>query len=774
VKKIISLLMAIIIIISAITTTTALSVSETDNTSSENLDIITTEEKIITTVDVNDNFVEDEIIVVLNNSTSKELNDFSELDFPELPVKYVENLTKETDDMIKAQRTSKNTGTQAYLGVSTADESAVYIDEDEHHQFLLIKLNRSGKANVIKSIKLLEQREDVILAMPNYIDVIEPMEESIATIDEIMTSARATTNTPNDYTSEFGQWGIDRIDLPEAWNITSGSSTVIVGVIDSGIRSDHEDLSANIAASSYHKNCSGDGTSALTDTLGHGTQVAGVIAAKGNNGTGTVGACWNIKLASLKTIAYDSERNEYNTKSTAFIAAITHAKTKGITILNYSSGGSSENADVLSALLNYSGLIIVGAGNDGVAVTDTNHYPVSYNTDNMIAVAKGSDNTNDALASDSNYSTTYVDLSAPGVNILTTDSDSINDYIITEGSSIAAPYVTGVAALLKSKYQGMDAKAIKDYILSNVDVIPALADKVETGGRLNAYKALTGLKYFSIEFNPNGGSGYMESQSIIYGCATAIKNNTYTKAGNHFAGWTAYRPDNNTWYYTNGTTSKWCVEGSQPSGYRKYVYRNGQKVSRTGQKDGRVYLYAQWEPNEINIVFESNNATSGSMPMLTLVCNTPQGLPANTFTRTGCTFDHWYAKNTDGKMYYTDGSNGGWYNMNEIPDNYTRMDLINRKTVQYTTFDDVTHGDTVVLCAYWKPDSGILGDVDGNGSVSTSDVSTIQKHLNAQLTTPLTTNQLLRADVNFDGSVSVKDTSLIQKYIAHIIDEFGE
>lgn len=504
----------------------------------------------------------------------------------------------------------------------------------------------------------------------------------------------------------------------------------------------------------------------------HGTAVTGIIGATTNNNLGIAGVA-QVKMSIL-------DRND-------FIGSLSYAANNNISIINASyyvlnSDGSpaSYNVQSAAAIQNYSGLLICAAGNDNINLDETPYYPAAYDFDNVISVAASDEDEElytyyeNGKRKGSNYGATKVDLAAPGDYVYTTSATAENGYSSPSGTSMAAPYVTGVAALLKSKYPGMDAKAIKDYILSNVDVIPALADKVETGGRLNAYKALTGLKYFSIEFNSNGGSGHMDSQSIIYGCATAIKNNTYTKAGNHFAGWTAYRPDDNTWYYTNGTTSKWCVEGSQPSGYRKYVYRNGQKVSRTGQKDGRVYLYAQWEPNEINIVFESNNATSGSMPMLTLVYNTPQSLPANTFTRAGCTFDHWYAKNADGKLYYTDGSNGGWYNMNEIPDNYTRMDLINRKTVQYTTFDDVTHGETIVLCAYWKPNSGKLGDVDGNGSVSTSDVSTIQKHLNAQLTTPLTTNQLLRADVNFDGSVSVKDTSLIQKYIAQIIDEFGE
>lgn len=726
--------------------------------------VISKEEKILCDATLEDEFEEDSVIVVFKNSKSRSLDTFTANTFSEISAKSVKDLTTRTKNKIFKQRTKavQTNNESKYDILSTSDE--MYIDENDFHQIVKIDLGVKSKENVLACIKKLEERDDVLMACPNYF--FKPTSQVIPNDPYF----------PKDNIDD-GQWGSRLIDLPEAWNITTGSNTVKVGVLDSGIDNTHTDLKDRYN-STLSKDFSG-GNSPNIDITGHGTQVAGIIGAQGNNGIGPAGVCWNVSLVSLKVTYYNS-KGEYRANLEFVADAVDHAIVNNIPILNFSYCGENTTYNKLAtALKNYPGLFVCSTTNERENVSNGEYAHYDYNAANTIVVT--ATNREDKLLEfyndnyelkGSSYSKTKVHLAAPGDDIWTTNTGG--GYIQAYATSMATPYVTGVAALLKSEYQGMDTKAIRDYILSNVDVIPALANKVETGGRLNAYKALTGLKYFSIEFNSNGGSGYMESQSIIYGCATAISNNTYTKAGNSFAGWTAYRPDDNTWYYTNGTTSKWCVEGSQPSGYRKYVYRNGQKVSRTGQKDGRVYLYAQWEPNEINIVFESNNGTSGSMPMLTLVYNTPQSLPANTFTRAGCTFDHWYAKNTDGKLYYTDGSNGGWYNMNEIPDNYTRMDLINRKTVQYTTFDDVTHGETIVLCAYWKPNSGKLGDVDGNGSVSTSDVSTIQKHLNAQLTTPLTTNQLLRADVNFDGSVSVKDTSLIQKYIAQIIDEFGE
>lgn len=770
-KKIISLILAMIIIVSAITTATALTSSEQIGITTDNNEPISTEEKILTTVDINDNFKDDEIIVALTNAESKNLSEYSVADFSEIPVQSVENLTKSTDDTLKVQRETESMAVQSVNSESTTDESNVYINEDKYHQFYLLKLSKPGKDNVIKCIKLLEQRDDIILAMPNYIDVIEPMEESIATMDETIASTYATTEKPNDYTGKTGQWGIDRIDLPEAWNIITGSTTLVVGVMDSGIYSSHEDLSANIAASSYHKNCTGDGTSALSDQGGHGTQVAGVIAAVENNGKGTVGACWNIKLASLKVFSYDSDTQKYTTSSSAFISAITHATTKGISILNYSAGGGGNSTEVLNALLDYNGLFICASGNESSEVTATNHYPASYNTDNMIVVAKGSDSTNDALASDSNYSSTYVDLSAPGVNILTTDNDSVNDYIITEGSSIAAPYVTGVAALLKSKYPAMSTSAIKYYITEKgVDKITALSGKVATGGRLNAYKALSSVKTFTIEYSSNGGTGSMADTEIIYKNSTPLRTNSFTKENYTFKGWNSYRKSDGKCYYTNGTTKKWFVEGSQDTGYTKYLYPDKAILTTSSSVDGDIItMTAQWAPN-YTIHFNGNDASSGTMDDMSVVYGMPFYLTENTFKRGTDTMTHWYAKKGN-LMYYTGASGSGWYTHGNQPSGYVRKAFTDGMYIIANSLSDITADDTITMNAYWQPSSGLLGDVNADDKITIQDATLIQSHLAKEIV--LTAYQQKRADVNFSGSVTIKDSTMIQKYIAQEITEFG-
>ena len=769
-KKVVSLMMAILIVISAIISSTALSVPNSYDVSSESLGTLSTEEKILTEVDINDNFREDEIIVVLNNSASKELKSYSTADFSELSVESVENLTEDTDNMIKMQRSAETIATRNLSIASTTDESTVYLDEDRHHQFFLLKLAKGGKANVIKSIKLLEQRDDVILAMPNYIEVIEPMEESVATIDEITASARVTTNTPNDYTGAYGQWGIDRISLPEAWNITTGSSTVIIGVMDSGIRSDHEDLSANIAASSYHKNCINDGTSALSDQGGHGTQVSGVIAAVGNNSKGTVGACWNIKLASLKVFSYNSTTANYSTSTNAFISAITYAKTKSIPIINYSAGGGSHYTDELAILLDYNGLFICAAGNDGEEVTSSNYYPPSYNTDNMIVVAKGSTNTNDALASDSNYSSTYVDLSAPGVNILTTDNDTTSSYIVTEGSSISAPYVTGVAALLKSKYPAMKAETIKYYIEKNVDKKTTLTDKVASGGRLNAYKALNNVKTYTVEYQANGGTGSMADTTVIYKNKTPLRTNSFTRTNYVFKGWNSYRVSDGKCYYIKGTVKNWFYEGQEDPGYTKYLYPDKATVSATTSNNGdTIIMTAQWAP-EYEIVFNGNNASGGTMQGMEVVFGEPYDLNKNTFYRNNCTMTHWYAKKGN-LMYYTSTSGDGWYAHGSQPSGYARKVFTDEMNIDASELTDISGGDTITMNAYWKPNYDLLGDFNMDGSINVKDATAIQENLSQ--TGNLTAYQIIVGDVNFSGSLSVKDVTLVQKYVARQISEFG-
>lgn len=309
----------------------------------------------------------------------------------------------------------------------------------------------------------------------------------------------------------------------------------------------------------------------------------------------------------------------------------------------------------------------------------------------------------------------------------------------------------------------MSATAMKYYILNGVDKINALADKVETGGRLNAYKALNGVKTFTVKYNSNGGIGTMSDTTVIYNNTTKLRANTFTNSGAEFKGWTAKRSSDNKWYYTNGTKTAWYLEGSQPGGYEKYVYKDKQSVARTSTVKGDVVtMYAQWKIS-YTLKFNSNNG-SGTMSSLSKEYGALYQLPANSFTRSRCTFDHWYAKNQDGETYCVGASGAGWYDLDECPDGYVRKEFSNQSYIYDVTMQKVTNGDVITMYAYWEPTAAELGDVNMDGKITIADATLIQKYVGNQET--LTADQLVIADVNYSGSVTVADATAIQKYVA--------
>ena len=116
--------------------------------------------------------------------------------------------------------------------------------------------------------------------------------------------------------------------------------------------------------------------------------------------------------------------------------------------------------------------------------------------------------------------------------------------------------------------------------------------------------------HYTVRYDANGGTGTMANTTVPYGVSTPLANNSFTKPGSKFVGWQAYRTTNDQWYYTNGTSTGWYKEGSQPSGYSKYIYKDGQKVSATSSVDGDVVImYAQWETGGYNVTFKNDDGT---------------------------------------------------------------------------------------------------------------------------------------------------------------------
>lgn len=292
----------------------------------------------------------------------------------------------------------------------------------------------------------------------------------------------------------------------------TGGRAVYVAVIDSGIDVTHPDLAANIwtnAAETPGNGIDDDGNGFIDDVNGydflnndgsvydegehpHGTHVAGTIGAVGGNATGVAGVAWQVSLISAKI---SNSRGESNTANAIrAIDYVTMLRTKkGIDIIasNNSWGGTGYSKALEDAIKRGGdvGIVFVAAaGNDGGEIGTIRQYPAAYDCttphrpfDCVVSVAAL--NQDGALAGYSNYSATFVDLAAPGTNVLSTMPGANYGYM--SGTSMAAPHVTGAIALCVSSYRGTTAKQAIEKIKSTAVANAALTGKVVTGGHLN-------------------------------------------------------------------------------------------------------------------------------------------------------------------------------------------------------------------------------------------------------------------------------------------------
>jgi subtilisin family serine protease/subtilisin-like proprotein convertase family protein len=302
------------------------------------------------------------------------------------------------------------------------------------------------------------------------------------------------------------------IDAPEAWEITTGDHETIVAVIDTGVDYTHPDLAANIWINTDEIPGNGiddDNNGYIDDRRGydfanrdsdpmddhfHGTHVAGTIGAVGDNGLGIVGVNWHVQIMPLKFL--DAGGAGYESDA---IAALNYAVANGAVVSNNSWGGGGFSPAFQTALQNAANqghIFVAAAGNLNLDNDTFPFYPASYNVDNVISVA--ATDASDNLAYFSNYGEQSVDLAAPGANILSTFPTRLTDamrnagfstnYQSISGTSMAAPHVTGVIALISSLHPDWTYDQIIDQVLGTVDLIPGLA--TVTGGRVNAASAV--------------------------------------------------------------------------------------------------------------------------------------------------------------------------------------------------------------------------------------------------------------------------------------------
>ncbi len=335
-------------------------------------------------------------------------------------------------------------------------------------------------------------------------------------VDELLSEVRripgvlgATPNfivkilrTPND--PEFpSAWGMPRVKAPEAWELSTGSGEVYVAVLDTGIKYDHEDLAGNMGRDkdgNFGRNLVGNNADPMDDN-GHGTHLAGIIGAVGDNAVGTAGINWTVRLLGVKVL--DGNGAASFAHVIAGLDYVLDQKQRGLNVrvANMAFGGwtpavAEQDVDPLAvackAVVDAGVLLVAAAGNEGqnIAAAGGGYkgnaiYPAAFSFPEMVTVAAVAKN--GALARFSNFGPA-VDLAAPGFEVPSTTLDGA--YGLLSGTSAAAAHVAGAAALLAAHASDLTAAQLKERLLEYAEPHQTLSGKVTSGGSLNAGAAL--------------------------------------------------------------------------------------------------------------------------------------------------------------------------------------------------------------------------------------------------------------------------------------------
>lgn len=356
--------------------------------------------------------------------------------------------------------------------------------------------------DVLSAIETLRSRGHVRFAEPDYLN-----HEDAAPNDPSFGLQWGDLNTGQTVNGgSIGTAGADERSVP-AWNVTTGSRSIVIAEVDSGADYNHPDLAANIWSNPGGVGGCPAGThgfNAITSTCdpmddemtygGHGTHVAGILGAVGNNGIGVAGVNWATTILPVKWLDPAGGGAESNLLSALDWVLQAQAAGVNIRVVNDSATflGTPFNqalSDEIDLLGQHNILFVTAAGNTGHNNDDPSvrRYPCGYDRPTEICVTASDQN--DALPSFANYGPATVDLAAPGDNIYSTLRNGTYGYI--SGGSMASPQVAGAAALILSAGD-LSTAALKAQILNNVDPLPALTGRVRTGGRLDICKSISG------------------------------------------------------------------------------------------------------------------------------------------------------------------------------------------------------------------------------------------------------------------------------------------
>lgn len=331
------------------------------------------------------------------------------------------------------------------------------------------------------------------------VEVAQPVREAICTLGrypDVVLYAEPNyycelAATPSD-TRFSDQYGMELVRAPRAWDVWTGDPNFVVGVIDSGLDVTHPDILPNLWTNPDEVPGNGvdddnnglvddvhgwnfhDFNDVLSDEWNHGTHVTGILGAAGNNGVGVAGVCWQVKVLPMRYWTFDG------TYASA-ASCLDYLLSKGVKLSNNSYGGSAYSQgfeDIIIAARSAGHLLIAASGNES---SSTPRYPGRSEQDNVICVAAVGQN--DQFWTGSNVSTVDVDLAAPGIGVLSTVPGG--GYELNTGTSMAAPHVTGAAALLWSLHPDWNYLDVRESLLGSVRPVGTLASRTVTGGVLD-------------------------------------------------------------------------------------------------------------------------------------------------------------------------------------------------------------------------------------------------------------------------------------------------